>query len=458
MLPMMIKFTLQGKTCARLGAVLRFRRLCGLRWAADPLYSLVSAMTLPDTVLLADSFTYLFAYYVVGVFVYFVLEHWNLETALYFITQASFTVSYGDIAPHYPASRLFTVVYVPIGTAMLYHAALPQGRQICAFAASLIPGLGSYASVPVHDEMGIVRTLPGLVLVGAVGAGLSYYFCEMSPINAVYFAFSTSTAAGYGDIAPQGRMQMILSMPFIFAACGTFAAVLEACHTYAKLVLVRKTPLARVADQLLLQPTPWDFTVGGAHRCFASKADLGHGLSEPEFMLAVLCGHGIVDVQTLLALRKEFAALTQTAENYAKRISVAGGSGGEVAADDAPIGDNELVATGPPPAAAAPPVLGARAIFAINLAENRVQPRPADKPVGTSEEALQREGDTYRTLPTAFVDLTAADGGFAEWHEHYWLKMVNEERANAAIAMGTASTASTGGEDGVRPMNQRELV
>ena len=129
----------------------------------------------------------------------------------------------------------------------------------------------------------------------------------MAPVDAFYFALSSTTATGYGDFTPEGRLPVLATIPFLWTACGAFAAMLEACHNYAKLRMVQKTPLVRVIDQLLLQPTPWDATAGGDHHMHAARAETGAGLSEAEFMLACLCGHGLVGVPTLAALRKQFS-------------------------------------------------------------------------------------------------------------------------------------------------------
>ena len=77
--------------------------------------------------LLSDSFTFLLPYYAIGCAFYFLVEHWNLEVCIYFLTQASFTVGYGDLVPQYPLSRIFTAVYVPIGTVLHYGTALRAG-------------------------------------------------------------------------------------------------------------------------------------------------------------------------------------------------------------------------------------------------------------------------------------------------------------------------------------------
>ena len=44
-------------------------------------------------------------------------------------------------------------------------------------------------------------------------------------------------------------------------------------------------------------------------------------------------------------------------------------------------------------------------------------------------------------MPNALVDLLAADGGYAEWRDHIWLKALKDERANMAAADGAALRA-----------------
>ena len=269
----------------------------------------------------------------------------------------------------------------------------------------------------------------------------------MARVDAFYFALSSTTATGYGDFTPEGRLPVLATIPFLWTACGAFAAMLEACHNYAKLSMVQKTPLVRVIDQLLLQPTPWDATAGGDHHMHAARAEPGAGLSEAEFMLACLCGHGLVDVPTLVALRKQFATLAQIAERH--DVGGRQTAGGEDGGGEGGGGGGGERAPAPLPSSAMPmqvkpmpKVIDVRAVFAINLAEGRILQRPAATPVGATEEVPMREGETFMSMPNALIDLTAEDGGFTEWRDHIWLKELKEERAKLAAMDGVALMAA----------------
>ena len=84
---------------------------------------------------------------------YFLVEHWNLEVCIYFLTQASFirrpraTIS---TEPHF-----HSCVRADRHCPALRHGT--SGRAFCAWAASLIPGMFSTQSVPMHDLMAIAR-------------------------------------------------------------------------------------------------------------------------------------------------------------------------------------------------------------------------------------------------------------------------------------------------------------
>ena len=77
--------------------------------------------------------------------------------------------------------------------------------------------------------------------------------------------------------------------------------------------------------------------------------------------------------------------------------------------------------------------LDVHAVYAILLGEQRVLQRPADMPVGSTQEEAQREGEVVARTPIALVDLHAHDGGFEEWHTHFWRKKLVEERNRVGV-------------------------
>ena len=395
-------------------------------------------MVWPDAVMSSDSMFWIFAYYAIGFAVYFSLEHWNVEDTLYFMTQASFTVGFGDTVPHKPESKIFTAIYAPIGTLMMFHAALPQGRALASMVMGS-PGTVMPASSST-SYLNVAKMVPGLLLVIGAGGFGAYKLFGFDYVDSFYFAASSATTQGYGDLGPHGRVQMIAMIPYMWVACGTFAALVEACYNTARWRMVQQTGLAKVVDQLLLQPSPWDVTVGGAPKAYASRADDGAGLSEAEFMLAALVGHGVVDVPTLVSLRRKYAQLMHAARQHDPRharAAAAGGNGDGAVASAAEAG---LAA-----AAGGGERLDARAVFAIGLSEHRVLQREAGQEPGATQEDAQRD-ESVRLTPIALVDLRAADGGFAEWYEHFWRKVLLEERAKVQEGAGS------GGSDGQREM------
>ncbi len=54
-----------------------------------------------------------------GTIVYRVLEDWSWVDSLYFSTVAVTTVGFGDLSPSSDASKLFTVVYILVGLAII---------------------------------------------------------------------------------------------------------------------------------------------------------------------------------------------------------------------------------------------------------------------------------------------------------------------------------------------------
>jgi|SRR4051794_24031044 voltage-gated potassium channel len=55
----------------------------------------------------------------VGTVFYSNIEGWSVLDALYFCVITLATVGYGDLAPHTPAGKIFTMVYVMLGIGLI---------------------------------------------------------------------------------------------------------------------------------------------------------------------------------------------------------------------------------------------------------------------------------------------------------------------------------------------------
>jgi hypothetical protein len=378
-------------------------------------------MAWPDVVMLADPTLWITMAGTVIYVLYNSCEHWMIPDTIYFLITTGLGVGYGDQVPRSETGKVITTLLVPILMASIYRAALLSGRPILAMAKSIVfsvlPSRPAMLNEPdaYSDDHSYLVAAISLVLVVAPGAGLASWGLNLSLVDAVYFAAMSATTVGYGDIVPTSLRTEIFGLMYLWFACGTFAAAVEHCYKANTRRFARSFDIKYFADQLLLQETCWDSSDPASPQkpyVFARKADDGGGLSEAEFILAVLNGHELIDVPTLVSIRKQFAQLVAISERQA-----ALGSGGEGAGSSgvADVGDGKR--------------LGARAIFLIHQSEERVRQRPLDVEKGsTIPDGFFQPGLMNQTEPVALVDLTAPDGGYAEWCDHFWFKRVEEER------------------------------
>ena len=444
-----------------------------------------------------DMSTFTFGYFAIGVACLFALEHWNFEDSLYFLTQSCLTVGYGDIVPRKPESRIFCAIYVPIGIPIIFRSALSFGRSIVASVTSSYPASCTAPPLiqddkPIHDVWTCLRVLPGLLFVIGIGVAVGHYVFAMDLIDAIWFFSTSAYTQGYGDVLLTGRLKMILMVFYLFAGCGTFAAVAEVAYLTLRGRDIKSLNHILVIDQLLMQEGPWDRTVGGKQVSFAAKADVSsEGLSEAEFMLSVLIGHNLVDVSTLVEIRRQYALMLQAAARSDPRTTNAivaamategrGGDGAMIATpavggssmssgvassttsvEDSVVAAQRAAAEHAPIGAASLESIDVRAdfaasldlrrldvhaVYAILLGEQRVLQRPADMPVGSTQEEAQREGEVVARTPIALVDLHAHDGGFEEWHTHFWRKKLVEERNRVGVQPPTVVKGNGNGTE-----------
>ena len=64
-------------------------------------------------------FYWVAVFLLIGTFVYHWLEGWSLLDALYFCAISLTTVGYGDLTPTTPGAKIFTIIYVLNGIAIL---------------------------------------------------------------------------------------------------------------------------------------------------------------------------------------------------------------------------------------------------------------------------------------------------------------------------------------------------
>lgn len=463
-------------------------------------------MVWPSEVLQSDTSFVFGLYLAVGVLAYSFLEHWNVTDTIYFLLVACTTVGFGDFVPHTDAAKVFTAVYVPIGIICVIRAFYSNAQMINAMLASYLGAVGSGrgGKGPVRltqpedtadDAFDYMRAATGPLLWVGAGTALGIFLLHFSYVDAFYFASTSIALVGFGDLpaaspfSPIGRYAVAALL--VVGSMQSIAALEQAWQVYARRQ-IKSTPLNRLIEQVraahqgardargagpaaraltdplprprlslgqvVLQESCWDSSWESDEHVAMSKASPdSEGLSEAEFLLAALTAHGAVDVPTLVALRKQFRALMTVAERQRSPLlppsapvpppaaapSAMASDG--MAAPTAEVGGRadegaSVVRDGDHQRGALR--LDARAVFDISVSEQRVRQRSAEAAPGATDETVYVQHGAESRAPVPLVDLGAADGGYAEWLDHFWSKQLSEARQKVAEAYGQPTSAA----------------
>ncbi|KAJ1424407.1 hypothetical protein B484DRAFT_398289 [Ochromonadaceae sp. CCMP2298] len=256
-------------------------------------------------------------------------EGWAPTTAVSFAIVTLSTVGYGYHAPSDDNSRLFTVFFMLFGVYFVFaglnevitielrsmrdymkrsyrahkHALGGTGKRGVGVGVD-VGDVGDVGGVGVGVGVGAayLRSTRKLVLiclgvlaflVGA--AGVFMIFEEWTFVKALYFAVQTTTTVGYGDIpSPNSHTRIFLCFYIIFStAMMAFAFASLRNMTADKLHLEGQAQRARRLQNL----------------DFIASLDRGQGVTQAEFLLAVLEHIGVIHEAQLAPWIEKFEAL-----------------------------------------------------------------------------------------------------------------------------------------------------
>lgn len=265
----------------------------------------------------------LIAYFVIGWFAYcLIFESFTFTEATYFLMVTLTTVGYGDLTPTTQASRLFTLIFVLFGIAVVAVAlveiaefVMKKREAIMKKAqAEMIKHAGDEeeddepepsqvstwdkvkAFVHAHPIIGLTFNFTAYaVIAGGIFAGI-----ENWPfMDGVYFSIITGTTIGYGDISPTspgGRWLAVFFLPvaviFVSTQLGQLANILMGTTDDSKLKALLNVDLSLEA---LLN----------------MDADGDGEITEFEFLKFMLSSAGMADEDILDSLHKRFQEMDE---------------------------------------------------------------------------------------------------------------------------------------------------
>lgn len=186
-------------------------------------------------------------YFLIGGIFYYNVELWTALDCLYFQTVTMTTVGYGDFAPTGPGSKVFTMIYIFTGIAIVGRTVNGFAEYIIQYAEKkskrremkrrklierakkngdplpaslLVEKKTVHATELSHYRTKIMTSFGSIFLIILMG---SIFFEQNEPdidfLDALYFCVVTMTTVGYGDTKLTKKSSRAFAVFYILCSC-----------------------------------------------------------------------------------------------------------------------------------------------------------------------------------------------------------------------------------------------
>lgn len=146
-------------------------------------------------------------------------EKWTHLGAIFFLTQLSATIGYGNTACGTQLGQHLTVIFLVIGIPLMGYVIFTMALMDMALCSTVAAKLGA----PQKQLHILAALFSAFLLLGA----LVYHFLEgWTYIEALYFSFTTLTTIGLGDYLPSTRTSKVFSIFYIIFGLGQGASLI----------------------------------------------------------------------------------------------------------------------------------------------------------------------------------------------------------------------------------------
>ena len=252
---------------------------------------------------------------------------WTFTDSVYFCTVTMSTVGYGDLSPTKPGTKVFTFVWIIIGIVVVFsaiastighliHPLTKAGRDLTDQVFPRTPvDLNGDGTIDYYAPRAAwiyyLKNLAPLFLLVIIMqlscAGVFLAFEEWSYGDAVWHCLVTATTVGYGDMSiatDGGKWWATLHIIISVSLLGDLISTVEELRGERKELLAKVGQLNRKLDKPLLD---------GLMKCAVDlRPELtrdGQGLTELEFVLAMLIELGVVERGMVTPFLAQFRAL-----------------------------------------------------------------------------------------------------------------------------------------------------
>lgn len=193
-----------------------------------------------SSVLSTHAGTIVLGHLLLGALFMSILESWSPSDALYFCVTTLTTVGYGDLAPKSASGRLFTSIFILIGSSLV---ASCLGTLVGRMQARLMEEAKAPAAVAGGVSREVNEMAKAVSFAGAIiAAGVLYASIVegWSWVDAFYWASVSCSSVGLGDLVPSPVMRPVAGIYLLLAVGGFGASVARVARYTAAVELARR--------------------------------------------------------------------------------------------------------------------------------------------------------------------------------------------------------------------------
>jgi len=150
-------------------------------------------------------------------------EQWTFLGAIFFLTQLTATIGYGNTACSTPLGQMLTMVFLVVGIPLMGYTIFTMALVDQHAARALAKPFGLRTETSAQQA----ALLGGMFAVFLLLGSLVYHVLEgWSYLEALYFSFTTLTTIGFGDYLPSSRVSKVFSIFYIIVGLGNCASII----------------------------------------------------------------------------------------------------------------------------------------------------------------------------------------------------------------------------------------
>jgi len=150
-------------------------------------------------------------------------EQWTYLGSIFYLTQLTATIGYGNTACATTLGKMLTVVFLIVGMPLMGYVIFTTA----VLDQWVIRKLSNKIGITIDSEKKQAAMLVSLFAVFLLLGSLVFHVLEgWTYLEALYFSFTTLTTIGFGDYLPSTHISKIFAIFYIIVGLGNCASII----------------------------------------------------------------------------------------------------------------------------------------------------------------------------------------------------------------------------------------